>query len=216
MESSNQVFKKLVKQEVDCRYLLYLPDGYEEAEQGDCPLMLFLHGAGERGPDLDLLKVTGLPNELEKGLSLPFITVCPQCSLNQTWDSITLNELLGEIIDTYRVDDSRIYLTGLSMGGRGTWMLANDYPDRFAAIAPICAPFTQVNPQSFKNIPIWCLHGAMDPVIPVTDSVKSVRLLRAAGCDVKFTVYADADHDSWTETYRNPGFYEWFKANQKQ
>jgi|TARA_Y100000310_G_scaffold342789_1_gene447443 predicted peptidase len=215
VQSSDQVFSKVLRREVNCSYLLYLPDGYAADGRNDYPLILFLHGAGERGSDLDLLKVTGLPRHIEEGLNLPFIIVCPQCSLNQTWDPRTLDELLGEIIERYKVDECRIYLTGLSMGGRGTWMLANEYPERFAAVAPICAPFTVLKLPNFKRIPIWCFHGAMDPVISIADTVKSVRLLRAAGCQVKFTVYADADHDSWTETYQNPELYEWFQANRK-
>ena len=137
------------------------------------------------------------------------MTVCPQCPENDWWDPIALKALFEHVVTTYNVDESKLYLSGLSMGGSGTWQLANILYERLAAIAPVCPPFGFVNPANFKELPVWCFHGAMDSVIPVSDSVKMVRLLRLGGCNVKFTVSPDADHDSWTETYTNPALYDW-------
>ena len=138
------------------------------------------------------------------------MTVCPQCPENDWWDPIALKALFENVVTTYNVDESRLYLSGLSMGGSGTWQLANILYEKLAAIAPVCPPFGFVNPVNFKDLPVWCFHGAMDSVIPVSDSVKMVRLLRSGGCNVKFTVYPDADHDSWTDTYTNTALYDWF------
>ncbi len=118
-------------------YLLYLPEGYAEQE-ASWPLLLFLHGAGERGDSLDLVNVHGPPKLIEQGQGFPFIVVSPQCPVEQRWSVKTLDKLLNDIAAQYRVDEDRIYVTGLSMGGFGTWNLAARFPHRFAAIAPIC------------------------------------------------------------------------------
>ncbi|MCH2338015.1 MAG: prolyl oligopeptidase family serine peptidase [Pseudomonadales bacterium] len=210
MDHHEKTFAKTVeiKKEVEIPFRAYIPNGYSEGGQG-LPLLLFLHGAGERGSDLKQLAATGLPKHIEEGLDIPFVTVCPQCPENDWWDPIALKALFEHVVTTYNVDESKLYLSGLSMGGSGTWQLANILYERLAAIAPVCPPFGFVNPANFKELPVWCFHGAMDSVIPVSDSVKMVRLLRLGGCNVKFTVYPDADHDSWTETYTNPALYDW-------
>ncbi len=118
-------------------YLLYLPEGYAEQE-ASWPLLLFLHGAGERGDSLALVNVHGPPKLIEQGQGFPFIVVSPQCPEDQRWSVKTLDKLLNDIVAQYRVDEDRIYVTGLSMGGFGTWNLAARFPHRFAAIAPIC------------------------------------------------------------------------------
>ena len=175
---------------------------------------MFLHGAGERGSDFSALVRTALPKHIEDGdLDLPFVTVCPQCPEERWWDELALKALLDKVVTDYNIDTTRVYLTGLSMGGRGTWQLANIVADRLAAIAPICAPFFFVNAKLFKRLPIWVFHGVMDSIVPVADSVRMVRLLRQAGCNVEFTTYANADHDSWTETYTNPRLYDWLLSH---
>lgn len=213
MKSTSLRLTTSLKVDVSLPYRTYFPDGYDEKGSAS-PLLLFLHGAGERGSDFTALVKTGLPKHIEEGdLNLPFVTVCPQCPEGRWWNERELEALLDQAIADYNIDLSRIYLTGLSMGGRGTWQLANIIADRLAAIAPICAPFMYVNPGPFKRLPIWVFHGVMDSVVPVTDSVKMVRMLRGAGCNVDFTTYANADHDSWTETYTNPGLYDWLLSH---
>jgi len=214
VNSSDLQFKTKLELNVDIPCRVYLPEGY--ADQGPAsPVLLFLHGAGERGSDLKALTDTALPKHIEEGLQLPFVTVCPQCPEGSFWNERELLALLDKIVEDYNIDQTRIYLSGLSMGGRGTWQLADLAFDRFAAIVPICAPFYWVNPENFTNLPIWCFHGVMDSVIPVTESVKMVRRLREAGCDIEFTTYANTDHDSWTETYTNPKVYEWLLSHQR-
>jgi len=215
MKSDNLVLDTTLEIPVSLPYRTYFPAGY--ADTGDPhPLLLFLHGAGERGSDLKALTATALPKHIEAGdVDLPFVTVCPQCPEGSWWDELALSALLDKAIADYNVDTTRIYLTGLSMGGRGTWQLANLVADRLAAIVPICAPFMWVNTQPFKRLPMWVFHGVMDSVVPVTESVRMVRMLRQAGCQVEFTTYANADHDSWTETYLNPALYDWLLSHRR-
>jgi len=214
MKSDDLNFSASIKVEVELPYRTYLPDDYSDEGSGH-PLLLFLHGAGERGSDLSALTDTALPKHIEEGLDLPFVVVCPQCPIGVGWDPQALVALLDLAIENYNIDHSRVYLTGLSMGGRGTWQLTELVGDRLAAIASICPPFVYVNPAKFQNLPIWCFHGVMDSVVPVTDSVRMVRMLRNAGCEVEFTTYANADHDSWTETYTNAALYEWFLSHRR-
>ena len=201
-------------------YLLYLPQGYAADGSHEWPLVLFLHGAGERGNDLSLVKRHGIPKLVEGGKHLPFIAVSPQCPEHSTWsmESHDVMALLDEVIRSHAVDASRVYLTGLSLGGYGTWHLATLYPHRFAAIAPICGGgfWMYGFPERvsvLKDVPVWAFHGAKDPAVPLEESVKMVRALRECGAEVRFTVYPDAKHDSWTETYENPELYEWLLSH---
>jgi predicted peptidase len=200
--------------DVSIPYRVYLPNNDDTSGDGH-PLLIFLHGAGYRGDDLNVMARIGLPRYIEEGADLPFVTVCPQCPLGESWNTLQLIALLDKIIADYNINTSRVYLTGLSMGGRGTWDLANQIADRLAAAIPICGPFSRVNPDNFKQLPIWCFHGVMDSTIPVADSVRMVKMLREAGCSVDFTTYSNADHDSWTETYNNPSIYDWLLSHKK-
>jgi len=204
---------------VDCKYLLCVPEGYAESDQ-PWPLVLFLHGKGERGDDLDLVAVHGPPKHAAAGESFPFILVSPQCPDDDWWTSVrqitALNALLDDIIDRYRVDEDRVYLTGLSMGGFGTFALATAAPDRFAAMAPICGGGEPFAAETMSHIPTWVFHGAQDEVVPLKRSQEMVDALEAAAADVKFTIYPEANHDSWTETYDNPELYEWLLKQRRK
>ncbi len=126
-----------------------------------------------------------------------------------------LNDLLDKIIAEDRVDADRVYLTGLSMGGYGTWDWAIQSPDRFAAIAPICGGGNPDKVRAIRSMPVWVFHGAKDPTVPIAESEKMVKALKKAGSNVKFTVYPEAGHDSWTETYNNPELYKWFLSHKR-
>jgi predicted peptidase len=195
-------------------YLLYLPEGYDTAQE-EWPLMLFLHGAGERGDILSKVAVHGPPKLIAKeAKAFPFVIVSPQCPKDGWWSSElqidTLNALLNDVVSRYRIDEERIYVTGLSMGGFGTWRLAAAYPDRFAAIAPICGGGNPEDAASIAQLPIWVFHGAKDEAVPIKQAEEMVAAVEKAGGKVKFTVYPDAGHDSWTATYNNPELYDWF------
>ena len=198
---------------VQIGYLLYLPEKYDQKESW--PLLVFLHGSGERGTDLQLVKTHGPPKLIEAGKQFPFIVVSPQCPEGQWWQPVELTALLDEIVEKYKVDEDRIYVTGLSMGGFGTWSLAAYAPHRLAAIAPICGGGETYWTERFSHLPVWVFHGAQDKGVPLRRSEEMVESLKENGCNVKLTVYPDAGHDSWTETYDNPEFYDWLLEQER-
>lgn len=201
---------------VHLQYLTYLPLDYDKDPAEKWPLVLFLHGAGECGTDLDKVKVHGPPKLIAQGKQFPFIVVSPQCPSTKDWWSVDpLVALLDEVEKTYRVDLDRVYLTGLSMGGYGTWSLACAHPERFAAIAPICGGGLPRLAPNLKGLGIWVFHGAQDPTVNLSESQEMVDALNAAGIEVRFTVYPNAGHDSWTETYDNPELYKWLLSHKR-
>ncbi len=198
---------------VTMKYLLFLPENYDQ--QDSWPLLLFLHGAGERGTDLQLVKKHGPPKLIEAGKQFPFIVVSPQCPKDQWWQPVKLTALLDEIVEKYKVDQDRIYVTGLSMGGFGTWSLAAYTPHRLAAIAPICGGGETHWTERFPHLPTWVFHGVIDKVVPVERSEEMVESLKKHGGNVKLTTYPEAGHDSWTETYDNPKLYKWLLKQKR-
>ena len=215
-KQSRQNLKKEITKSIDVDYLLYLPKDYKEENQ-KFPLLLFLHGAGERGDDLQKVAIHGPAKLIKQGKEFPFIIVSPQCPENQWWDIDALNVLLNDIVKKFKVDEDRIYVTGLSMGGYGTWALALKYPHCFAAIAPICGAGNPVLARTIKHLPTWVFHGAKDQVVPIKHAQDMVDALKKVGGNVKFTIYPEAGHDSWTETYNNPELYKWFlKQNRRK
>lgn len=202
-----QSFSGKYQKDVKLNYLLYLPKDYEQ--QDKVPLLLFLHGAGERGDNLELVKTHGPAKLVEQGKDFPFVIVSPQCPKNQRWNPNDLIALLDYIIANYKIDEKRIYVTGLSMGGNGTWKLAAEIPNRIAAIIPICGWGDPFAAMMMGKLPVWVFHGAKDVVVPLKSSEEMVEVMKRYGGEVKFTVYPEANHDSWTETYNNPEIYEW-------
>lgn len=199
---------------VRLNYLLYLPKNY--AAQDKWPLLLFLHGAGERGDNIEKVKIHGPPKLIAAGQDFPFIVVSPQCPAEGWWEPIELNALLDDLVRRYKVDEDRIYLTGLSMGGFGTWQLAAYAPQRFAAIAPICGRTDRRIAKRVAKLPTWVFHGALDKAVPVSGSEEIVAAIRKAGGDPKLTIYPDLEHDSWTVTYSNPELYDWLLQHRRQ
>jgi predicted peptidase len=198
---------------VTMKYLLYLPKDYDQKESW--PLMLFLHGAGQRGDDLNTIKILGPPKLIEAGKEFPFIVVSPQCPKDKWWEPLELTTLLDEIVERYKVDQDRIYVTGPSMGGFGTWSLAAYQPNRFAAIVPICGGGITMWAKRLVNLPVWVFHGAKDPSVPLEMSKEMVEALKKNGGSVKFTIYPEANHDAWTETYANPELYKWLLQQKR-
>ena len=211
-------FSATVTKEVEMDYLLYLPPEYEKTDK-EMPLMLFLHGMGERGDDLEKVKKHGPPKLIEQGRDFPFIVLSPQCPRWSWWpvQVETLDALLDTICRTYRVDEDRIYVTGLSMGGYGTWALAEHRPHRFAAIAPICGGHQEPEDlQKIAHLPVWAFHGAQDPVVPVESTKEIVRVLEDAGADPKLTIYPDTGHDAWKQAYADPELYDWLLQHKRK
>ncbi|MCK9618603.1 MAG: prolyl oligopeptidase family serine peptidase [Lentimicrobiaceae bacterium] len=196
-------------------YLVYLPKDYKKDKHKKFPLILFLHGSAERGNDPELLKKNGPPKMAEEGREFPFVIISPQCPEGQWWSVDVLDALLSKLLRRYRIDSNRVYLTGLSMGGFGTWEFAIKRPGRFAAIAPVCGGGDTIHIEKLKNVPVWAFHGAKDDVVPEARSREMVNALKRIGGNVIYTVYPEANHDVWTDTYNNPALYEWFLSHRR-
>jgi predicted peptidase len=194
-------------------YLLYLPKDYGSKE-GKWPLMLFLHGRGESDGPLSLVKKWGPPRLIERGEELPCIVVSPQCPRQESWaqpgQQALLLALLDHVEKQFKVDTDRVYLTGLSMGGYGSWRLAADHPERFAAVVPICGAGKPEDGAKLKGLPIWAFHGTEDKAVPFQRSVEMVDAIKAAGgTQVRFTSLENIGHNSWEAAYATPEVYEW-------
>jgi len=210
-------FTRVIQKQVSATYLLFLPDGYSVDPARRWPLILFLHGAGERGNDLSRVKIYGPPRLAEeRPADFPFIIVSPQCPEGKTWDPDVLLALLDEVCASHAVDENRIYLTGLSMGGMGAFELALAAPQRFAAVAPICGAGNPlwVRPEH-AALPFWVFHGDQDQTVPPFMSLQMVEALKAVGAPVRFTLYPGVGHDAWTQTYANPELYQWFLQHRR-
>jgi predicted peptidase len=197
------------------QYQIFLPQGYS-TNQDRWPLILFLHGGGERGSDIEKVKVHGPLKMAAQRPDFPFVVVAPQVDTNMIWSTARLDALLEEVQERYRVDPDRIYLTGLSMGSYGAWHLAMEFPHRFAALAPISGGATPSGMCALKHLPIWVFHGAKDDIIKLDRSEELVERLKRCNGNVRFTVYPDAGHDAWTRTYEDPGLYTWLLQQRRQ
>ena len=212
-----------IKKVIEFNYLENLPNNYNSKDSKKYPLIIFLHGAGERGNNLNKIKTHGIPMLMEKQSDIlkkyEFIAVSPQCPEGYHWDFLVeaLEYFIKDYIKRINVDTKRIYLTGLSMGGYGTWSLAFQNLHVFAAIAPICGGVGKnQNFSSIVHLPIWVFHGAKDTVVPLSASSEPVAKLNDLGAYIKFTVYPDLEHNSWTKTYENPNFYKWLFSQKNE
>jgi len=218
-------------------YRLLKPDGYDPAGKTAYPLVIFLHGAGERGDDNELQLLEGVREfaKPETRKKHPAFVIAPQCPLKKSWGHIkTIDghltllktdeptestgltlELAETLPKEFRIDPKRIYITGLSMGGFGTWDVLARYPDRFAAAIPICCGGIPETAASFAKVPIWVFHGAVDPDVEVELSRKMVDALHKAGGKPGFTEYPGVGHESWIPTYRDPEVLDWLFAQKK-
>jgi predicted peptidase len=199
-------------------YLISYPAGYE-LDTADWPLVLFLHGGGESGSDLEKVKAIGLPKHITAGEAFPFVTLAPQNRhVRGFWDVTAVGQLLDSIEATTSIDPDRIYVTGLSRGGLGAWMLAMQNPGRFAALAPVCGAV----PKSYtiwieEDLPIWVFHGTDDGLILPSESVNMVEALRQKGMKhpPKLTLYEGIGHNAWDPAYADPALYEWLLAQRR-
>ena len=194
------------------RFWLYLPERYETSEEA-LPLILYLHGSSRRGREVERVKANGLPPLLDENPDLEFVVASPQALSNFPWqvswrpDDLVL--LLDHLLTHYRIDPDRVYLTGLSMGGYGTWATIGKYPERFAAAIPICGGGDPALGPRIGKLPVWAFHGEEDAVVPVERSMEMVDAIQAAGGKAKLTRYPGVGHDSYTQTYANPEIYRW-------
>lgn len=196
------------------RYLLFLPKGYDKAGTKKWPLIYFLHGRGESYGPLSLVKKWGPPRIVESRPEFPYIVVSPQCPRSESWkqprQQKILQDLLDEVVKTYHVDARRIYLTGLSMGGSGSWTLAAAQPKRFAAVVPICGKGDPKDAGKLKSLPIWVFNGDQDrgaPIERAREMVDSIR--KAGGKKVRLTSLEHFGHNVWSAAYNSPELYAW-------
>ena len=198
------------------QYLFYLPEEYGKADQ-KWPMIVYLHGASSRGSNMSRVRRSGIPWLADHEKGFPFITIAPQCPKGKRWvdlDTAGIMKIIDDICAEYAVDRDRIYVTGVSMGGHGAWYLAYKYPDRFAAVAPLCGRVETTWAETLKQIPSWVFHGNRDRVCPIRYSNGIVDALKSFGASVKYTVYKGAGHDIVTRTYRRE-LFDWFLQHRR-
>jgi len=197
-------------------YLVYLPSGYEREPSRRWPLVVFLHGMGERGGDIQRLRRTGLPRAVERRGNLAYVLVAPHCPDGTVWQPKLLGRLLDGVLESQRVDPRRVVLTGLSMGGMGTWRWGMDQPERFAALVPVCGGVAPSGVGALRDMPIWAFHGDADPVVPIDGHRRIVDAAKAAGARVRFTVYPGVGHNCWDRAYGDPSLEEWMLLQRRR
>lgn len=210
-------------------YRLLKPESVKENKK--YPLVIFLHGAGERGTNnfIQLRHIASLFLAPDNRSKYPCFVLAPQCPPKLWWANIIqgklqpapskpmklLLELLESMAEKYAIDVNRIYLTGLSMGGFGVWDALARHPDKFAAAAPICGGGDISIVSKMRHIPVWAFHGAKDNIVPVYHSRRMIEALEEANGHAKYTEYADVMHDSWTNAFKEPDFLPWLFSHRR-
>jgi len=203
-----------VKRDMFCKlqYLIKFPDNYKEGKQ--YPVIIFLHGAGTRGNDINVLENNTYFKITDRYTDFPFITVAPQCSENTWFDMFEqLKDFVCKISAEAYCDSQRIYLMGSSMGGYAVWQLAMSMPEKFAAIVPICGGGMYWNAGRLVNLPVWAFHGEKDNLVMKEETIKMVDAINKSGGNAKLTIYPENQHDAWSDTYANPEVFKWLLDN---
>lgn len=196
-------------------YALYAPVGYDQNEAVNYPLILFLHGAGGSSVPAEVV-VNILSAKEEYWPNYNAFVVAPVCHEGVNWEPLILNKMLKEILATYHIDQDRVYLTGPSMGGYGTWRWASENPELFAAVAPVCGGGNPDNVWAMRNLPIWASHGEDDDVVLCSESIHMIDALKAMGANPKFDVYPGVKHNAWDKIYYSTAFYDWLFSQRRQ
>ncbi len=200
-------------------YVVYVPQDYDGKKE--FPVILFLHGSGETKGGSKMPAEVGIGPAIKKrAKTFPFIAVIPQ-SEKRTWradstDGKRAMAILDDVMKEYKTDANRVYLTGLSMGGFGTWSLAAAHPDRWAAIAPVCGGGNTADAAKIKNLPCWCFHGDADTAVKVDLSRQMIEALQKAGAKPKYTEYPKVGHNSWDAAYGTDELYTWLLEQKKK
>jgi len=208
-----------VKAQPHYHYLTYLPEKYKSNRHKKWPLIIYLHGSSACGRDLDKVRSYGLPFFTDRGMQLDAVAVSPQCPKGKNWTTDNwLDPFLKDVTEKYHIDTTRIYLTGMSLGGFGTWDLAIKYPHRFAAVVPLCGGGKPQFVCAIKDVPVWVLHGDHDEQVPIRRSEEMVDALRKCGGNPKFTVLKGFPHDIH-RMYGDESIYKWmlqYSLNEKR
>ena len=197
-------------------YLAYLPSSYDKDTAKKWPLVIFLHGSGERGSQVNLVRKNGLPFELDRRGDTPYVMIAPQCPSNERWNVQVLDALLTDLLKTYRIDEKRVIITGLSLGGYGSWAWSCEHPERFAGVIPVCGGIEPAKTVSLKGMPIWAFHGDKDKSVPIERGQLAAEAAKKNGADVKFTVYPGVGHNSWEKAYAEPELEAWILARVRK
>lgn len=203
-------YLRTVEAVVNYPYLVYTPADFREEER--LPMIVFLHGAGERGTNPEIMKCHSIPKLFDGPVNYRCVVVCPQCPDNQVWNTQVdrLKCFIDCMAESYHVDRKKISLTGVSMGGYGSWELAMSYPELFCALAPICGDGMTWRAGLLKDLPVWAFHGGADNVVFPEGSVRMVEAINRAGGQAKLTLYPGVGHDSWAKAYLpETGLIEW-------
>jgi predicted peptidase len=197
------------------RLWLYLPRGYL-ASSRPWPLVVFLHGSGERGTELARVKVHGPPRLVDGGADFPFILVSPQLPDGRRWETVALHAMLRALQARCRIDPARVTATGLSLGGFGVWDWAIAFPDDLAGIAPVCGFGEPEDVCRAKQVPVRAYHGDADTVVPLAGQQACVDALRECGGTVEFIVFPGVGHDAWNPAYADPALVPWLMAQARR
>jgi predicted peptidase len=203
----------------EAKYVVFVPHGYDGKKK--YPVILFLHGSGETGTDGQKQVKVGLgPAVKKRDKSFEFIAIFPQ-SHKRNWragseDGMRALAILDEVEKDYQVDAKRVYLTGLSMGGYGTWSLAAAHPERWAAIVPVCGGGNAKDAEKIKDIPCWCFHGDADKAVKVELSRTMIQALKDAGAQPRYDEYPGVGHNSWDRAYATPELFEWLLQQKRK
>jgi predicted peptidase len=197
-------------------YLAYLPSSYEKDTAKKWPLVIFLHGSGERGTPLNLVRKNGLPFELDRRGDTRYVMIAPQCPANERWNVQVLDALLTDLLKTYRIDEKRVVITGLSLGGYGSWAWSCEHPERFAGVIPVCGGIDPEKTVTLKGMPIWAFHGDKDKNVPLERGQLAAEAAKKNGADVKFTIYPGVAHNSWEKAYAEPELEAWILARVRK
>lgn len=196
------------------RMWVWLPPDYTRRGER-WPLVVFLHGSGERGTELDKVKVHGPPMWVARGTAYPCLLVSPQLEEGARWEPERLHRLLGALQSHLHADRRRCVATGLSLGGHGVWNWASAHPGDLAAIAPVCGYGDPAAVAAMRGVPVRAYHGAVDPVVPLARQQACVDALLAAGGRATLTIYPGVGHDAWTPAYQDPDLMPWLLAQHR-
>ncbi|MBI5477070.1 MAG: prolyl oligopeptidase family serine peptidase [Ignavibacteriales bacterium] len=207
---------------VSYHYLSYTPKNYNTDTLKRFPLIIYLHGGSRRGTDLKKLYADGIPDQIYRGREFPFIIIAPQCPEHIRWSTDNWFEnFYKEVTDKYRIDTNRVYLTGFSLGGAGTWYIGVKYPDKFAAIAPMSGFTSHIdyidnNLDKLIDMPIWAFHGKIDNVVPFEETERVIKKLEGKNKELRFSVEPEVGHWINWMVYPNQELYDWFLKHDKR
>jgi predicted peptidase len=214
-EGQHAIDLRIAGEDLPMRLWLSVPRGYNATGQA-WPLVVFLHGSGERGTEIERVRAHGLPKHAARGADYPFILASPQLEEGRRWEAVRLHGLMLALQARLRVDADRVCATGLSLGGHGVWDWATAFPQDLAAIAPVCGFGDPDDVCRLRRVPVRAYHGEIDSVVPLAGQKECVDALRACGGEVEFIVFPGVGHDAWNPAYDDPALVPWLMRQRRR